>query len=181
MARSPAALALKWQSGFQQAIPDAKDNFASSINKAKTNYKSKTSAMRTNYAAAMADNVIHPKIDAAFTVSNMATPYNERLDQISVTGLTSSQVAKVEASITLKRHFASLITGVRTLLDSASSGNPEFKISTLPDQLKDTVIIRCLNAVQSSLSTNSSASNAVSVFKLNIADTVIARYLKLKS
>lgn len=180
MARTPASLAAKWQAGFQQSIPDAKSNFSTSINKAKTNYKAKTATMRTNYAAAMADAVINPRIDATFTAQNMAIPYSERLDQISVTGLTPSQVSKVEASITLKQHFATLVSGVRSLLDAGGSGKMGWKITTLPVQLEDTVIIRCLNAIQKYLSTSTSAADAHAAFKTYKTDTVIARYLEEK-
>lgn len=125
----------KWEAGYQQSIPDAKDNFGDSVTTAGTELKSKLADMKTAYAAVTAAD-FNAAVDAAFTKENMGRAYNERLDQIAVTGMTASAKERVVENAKKARHIRTQIANIITAIP-AHSGMAF--VADLDDNLKRSV------------------------------------------
>ena len=127
MTRSDESIGQKWNDAYKQAIPDAQEAYGDSLATAATNLKAKKTVMKDKYEKALDSADYNASVDAAFTPGVAGTAYEERTDQIAVTGLTPSQVAKVVANVKIVRHLQTLIEPIRNVLNTQTKvGDPQF-------------------------------------------------------
>ena len=168
MVRPASSIGRKWESAFQESVPDAKTAFDQALPQMADGVINAKARAQTAYQAALASANYDAAVRAGFAPGVADVAYGQRLDQVAQGGFTPSQKAKMVEETVLRRHLSTLIPGIITLATGAS-GKLKFP-SGISDAMKNQIINVALMKYVARFTTATTPATAEAVLIANVAD-----------
>ena len=165
MVRAAESIGSKWDSALKEAIPDAKTAYGQVLATIPGKITAAKGKMKTAYAAAIDAPNFDARVTAGLAPGKADVAYNERLDQIAVTGTTEAQQAKMVEETKIRRRISTQIPAVIALF-TGTSGNLKFP-DGISNITKKTIVNRAAMKYRTYFSERSSGQDIYDILKTN--------------
>lgn len=167
MPRNVNSLGQKWNDAAVAALADAKRAYADALPGLASKIIAAKARAKTAFSAALDAPSYDASVRAGLAPGYADVAYNERADQIAMTGFTASQKQKIVDDALVRRHLSSIIDSIVAAADG-SRGNLKF-VDGLSAKFKRIIINSALMKYIDNFTTSTTSSQAVGILTQNIA------------
>lgn len=179
--RSPSRAADRWESGVQESAPFAIQDYVAELPNAVTAYQTPATQTAMNTAYTNSETRRKANYASKMTAAKAGEAYKQRMEQIAQTGFTTYQKQTFADTVEIKQHLETLLPTIVTSLTNAATGEPTFKGSSLPDDVKKVIANIVTMAVSGYMTTASDAAAVIAKIKSEITNSPFSKYLEPKS
>lgn len=168
MPRKLESIGEKWGAAYVESLPDAKEGYAEELPNlaAKVIAGARNEANIDKYKTVVKSDHYANRVNAGLVVGKADVAYNERMDQIIVTGPTESQKQKQIDQTRLRRALRDKITSVLGGLGT-SSGDLAFNVA-VGSAMQRVVLMQAMNKFSTRFTPTSTAAEIIAVLKANV-------------